>query len=443
MAHTSYRQLGFGFQPKLRTDFDGGTITTDGGLALIREFDEQSGLTADLIRCMRDSRDPRYTRHSVGSLVRQRLYQIVAGYEDANDADRLRSDPTFQLVAGDGSDRALASQPTLSRLENAVDWASVYRLSDQPLKWFCRHAYASDEQPEELLLDVDSTDDPTHGNQQFALFHGAYDQHMYHPLCWFEAHTGLVLRTRLRPGLDRSSSFLVEDLHHMLPGLRRRFPSSRILLRGDAGMATPEVELALEEEQIDYVIGMATHAVFKKRVAPIIERAQRRYERQHKPVSIRTSFRHRARSWPHQRRILVKIDVSGVGLNVRFMVTNRSGRSRDLIAWYDQRGTAENYIKELKLDIQADRLSCHLFRANAFRFQLHTLALALMAYFRRAVLAGTPLAQASIGTIRLNLLKVGARVLRSARRIRFHLASHWPGQDLFLLCHQRLRMAPT
>jgi hypothetical protein len=412
-------------------------------LTLIREFDQQRALTADVIGCMRDARDRRYTRHAVGSLVRQRLYQIVAGYEDGNDADRLRRDPTFQLVAGNGSDRTLGSQPTISRLENAVDWATVYRLSHQPLNWFCRHAYAPDEQPEELLLDVDSTDDPTHGNQQFALFHGGYDQHMYHPLCWFEAHTGLVLRTRLRPGLDRSASFLIQDLGHMLPHLRRRFPQSRILLRADAGMATPEVEQALEDEEIHYVIGIGTNATFKKRVAPLIEVAQRRYERQQKPVSIRTSFRHRARSWPRKRRILVKIDVSAVGFNVRFMVTNRPGRARDLIAWYDQRGMAENYIKELKLDIQADRLSCHRFRANAFRLQLHTLALALVAYFRRSVLVGTALAQASVGTIRLMLLKVGARVLRSARRIRFHLASHWPGQALFLLCHQRLRMVPT
>jgi len=263
MAHSSYKQLRFGFQPKLQADFEGGTITSDGGLALIREFDAQKALTGDVIGCMRDARDSRYTRHDIGTLVRQRLYQIVAGYEDANDADRLRGDPTFQLVAGDGSDCSLGSQPTICRLENSVEWPAVYRLSDQPLNWFCRHAYASDKEPEELLLDVDGTDDPTHGNQQFALFHGAYDQHMYHPLCWFEAHTGLILKTRLRPGRDHSASFLVEDLRHMLPRLRRRFSQSRILVRADAGMATPEVEQALEEEGIGYVLGIGTNAVFK------------------------------------------------------------------------------------------------------------------------------------------------------------------------------------
>jgi hypothetical protein len=443
MALSSYRQLTFGFQPKLRADFDGGTITSDGGLALIREFDQQRRLSADVISCVHDARDARYVRHDIGSLVRQRLYQIVAGYEDANDADRLRRDPTFQLVASDGADRALGSQPTVSRLENSLDWASIYRWSDRPLDWFCRHAYASDEEPEELLLDVDSTDDPTHGNQQFALFHGAYDQHMYHPLCWFESHTGLILKTRLRPGRDASASFLVEDLHQIVSRLRRRFTQSAIRLRADAGMATPEVEYALEDEGIEYVIGMATNAVFKKRVAPIVAQAEQRYQRQQKPVSIRTSFHHRARSWPRQRRILVKVDVSAAGLNVRFMVTNRVGRAADLIAWYDQRGAAENFIKELKLDIHADRLSCHRFRANAVRLQLHTLALALLAYFRRSVLSGTSLAHASVATIRTTLLKVGARVIRSARRFRFHLASHWPGQDLFLFCHQRLAQAPT
>jgi Transposase DDE domain group 1 len=160
-------------------------------------------------------------------------------------------------------------------------------------------------------------------------------------------------------------------------------------------------------------------------------------------VHIRTSFRHRAKTWPHPRRILVKIDVTAAGLNVRFMVTNRHGRAADLIDWYDDRGTSENWIKELKLDIHADRLSCHRFRANAFRLQLHSLALLLLAYFRRAVLASTRFASATVGTIRLHLLKVAGRVVRSVRRLWFHLASSWPGQPLFTACHRALARAPA
>jgi hypothetical protein len=441
MATECYTQLGFGFQPKLVVDFTGGTLTTDAGLLLVREFDAQRGLSADVVGRLSDPRDARYVTHDLAALVRQRLYQIAAGYEDANDADRLRQDPTFQVVAGDGR-TPLGSQPTLSRLENAIAWPAIQRLARTGVDWFCAHAYGPDEHPADLILDLDSTDDPTHGTQQLALFHGWYDQHMYHPLVWFEGRTGLLLRTRLRPGRDASATGVVDELRHILPPLRRRFPHTPIFLRADAGMATPAVEAKLEAEGVSYVLGIGTNRVFKARMAPLVAKAQARYERGGRSVHIRTSFRHRAQSWPHQRRILVKVDVTAAGLNVRFMVTNRRGRAADLIDWYDGRGTSENWIKELKLDIHADRLSCHRFRANAFRLQMHSLALLLLAHFRRAVLAATRLASATIGTIRLHLLKVAGRVVRSVRRLCFHLASSWPGQPLLISCHRTLARTP-
>jgi hypothetical protein len=442
MATECYSQLGFGFQPKLVVDFAGGTLTTDAGLVLLREFDDQLRLSADIIDRVDDERDPRYITHDLATLLRQRLYQIVAGYEDVNDADRLRRDPTFQVVAGDGRE-PLGSQPTLSRLENAIEWSAIWRLARVGVDWFCAHAYGPDEHPADLVLDLDSTDAPTHGTQQLALFHGWYEQHMYHPLVWFEGRTGLLLRTRLRPGRDASAACVVEELGYVLPPLRRRFPHTPICLRGDSGMATPRVEATLEAEGIHYVLGIGTNRVFKARVARRVTTAQRRYDRTRCPVTVRTSFWHRAKSWPRRRRILVKIDVTAQGLNVRFMVTNRRGRAADLVAWYDDRGTAENWIKELKLDIHATRLSCPRFPANAFRLQLHSLALLLLAYFRRNVLAGTRLATATIGTIRLHLLKVAGRVCRSVRRLWFHLASHWPGQSLFTACHHTLARAPA
>jgi hypothetical protein len=442
MATECYNQLGFGFQPKLVVDFAGGTLTTDAGLLLVREFDEQRGLTGDVVGRITETRDARYITHELDALVRQRLYQIAAGYEDVNDADRLRHDPTFQIVAADGR-TTLGSQPTLSRLENAIEWPAIQRLARTGVDWFCAYAYGPDEHPADLILDLDSTDDPTHGTQQLALFHGWYDQHMYHPLLWFEGRTGLLLRSRLRPGRDPSAACVVEELPQLLPPLRRRFPHTPIFLRGDAGMATPRVEATLEAEDIRYVLGIGTNRVFKARVAGLVAKAQARYDRRPRPVHIRTSFRHRAKSWPHARRILVKIDVTAQGLNLRFMVTNRRGQAADLVAWYDDRGASENWIKELKLDIHADRLSCHRFRANAFRLQLHSLALLLLAHFRRAVLTGTRLASATIGTIRLQLLKVAGRVVRSVRRLWFHLASHWPGHDLFTVCHHALARAPT
>lgn len=442
MATECYTQLGFGFQPKLVVDFAGGELTSDAGLVLLREFDDALGLTDAVVARIDDRRDGRYVTHDLTTLLRQRLYQIAAGYEDVNDATTLRTDPSFQIVAGRGAATALGSQPTLSRLEQAVDWSSIRRLASLGIDWFCAHGYATGESPAEIVLDVDSTDDPTHGHQQLALFVGHYDQFMYRPLCWFEAHTGLLLRTRLRPGRDPDATGVIADLDQMLPKLRRRFPHAQLALRGDAGMATPAVEAKLEAESIAYVLGIGANQAFTRRIASIRARAEARYARTQRPVAIRTSFWHRATRWPRRRRILVKLDVTAMGTSVRYCVTNRAGRAADLIHWYEGRGTAENHIKELKLDVHADRLSCHRYRANAVRLQLHTIALLLLAYYRHWILGPTDLATATLTTIRLRVFKVAARVVRSARRVWFHLASSWPYQALFRAQH-RLVAHPT
>ena len=442
MATECYNQLGFGFQPKLVVDFAGGTLTTDAGLLLVREFDEQLGLSADVVSRITDTRDARYVTHDLVELVRQRLYQIAAGYEDVNDANRLRHDPTFQIVAADGR-TTLGSQPTLSRLENAIEWPAIQRLARTGVDWFCAYAYGPDEHPADLVLDLDSTDDPTHGRSNSRSFMAGTTSTCITRSSGSRVVPGCCCARGCAPAAIRArrASSTISPICSDRWG--RRFPHTPIFLRGDAGMATPAVEAKLEAEGVYYVLGIGTNRVFKRRVAPVAAKAQARYERRGRPVHIRTSFWHRAKSWPHHRRILVKVDVTAAGLNVRFMVTNRRGRAADLIAWYDDRGTSENWIKELKLDIHADRLSCHRFRANACRLQLHSVALLLLAYFRRAVLAGTRLAAATIGTIRLHLLKVAGRVVRSVRRLWFHLASHWPGQPLFTSCHRALARAPA
>jgi hypothetical protein len=443
MATACYTQLGFGFQPKLVVDFDGGELTSDAGLVLLREFDHALGLTDDVVACLEDGRDPRYITHEVAALLRQRLYQIAAGYEDVNDATLLRTDPTFQTVAAGGDATPLGSQPTLSRFEQALEWSAIRRVANLGIDWFCAHAYEAGCAPEEILLDVDSTDDPTHGAQQLALFVGHYDQFMYRPLCWFEGHTGLPLRTRLRPGRDPDATGVLADLDAMVPKLRRRFPRAHLALRADAGMATPAVEAKLEGEAIAYVLGIGANTAFTRRIAALRARAEQRYARTQRPVAIRTSFQHRATRWPRQRRILVKLDVTATGTSVRYMVTNRTGRAADLIHWYEGRGTAENRIKELKRDVRADRLSCHRYRANAARLQLHTIALLVLAYYRHWILATTELATASFTTIRLRLFKVAARVVRSVRRLRFHLASSWPHRALVCGVHRLVAHAAT
>lgn len=447
MATPRSTQLAFRFQPKLCLDFRGGQMTTDPGLLLLRELDERLRLTRALDRAVEDTRDARYVEHAVGDLLRQRIYQIAAGYEDAVDANLLRHDSTFQtIVHPDGSGDPLAGQSTICRLENAVSWKDIARLTDLSLSWFLRHGsklrrWAG----QEILLDVDSTDDPTHGHQQLSLFHGKYNTYMYHPLLIFEGHTGHLLSSRLRPGTAGDARGLVPQLRRLLPRLRRAFPGAPIALRADAGFTSPELRDFLEQEGITYLLGIPQYKEFRCFTGPVVQRAQRRFDRSGRPVRLFSSFFYRGRKWPRRRRILIKVEVSAQGTNVRCVITNCKGRAEELFKKYNGRGEVENRIDELKNDLKADRLSCSRYRANAFRLQLHTLAYNLM-HLLRHWLRGTPLEKAETSTIRLKLFKVGARFERTVRRIWFHLASGWPHRTLFVQAHRAIRRrapAPT
>ena len=440
MATECHNQFTLSFQPKIVLDFNGGQITSDSGLLLLRQFDEQLALTKRLWGLFNDWRHRLFIEHHTHEMLRQRIYQIAAGYEDCDDADTLRNDPTFQTIVGKPD--PLASQPTLSRLENHADWQTVNRLSAVGLRWFIQHGYAKRETPKEILLDSDSTDDPCHGQQQFAFFHGKYGEHMYHPLFFFEAKTGCLLSARLRPGNASASEGIAVELRRLVPIIKRRFPKSQISYRADAGSATPEIYTTLESLDLLYAIGIASNSVFKQRTERWLKRASRKYARTQKPIRVFHSFRHRARSWKKKRRIVVKIEVGALGSNLRYVITNRPGRAEEIFNGYDDRGECENRIKEFKRDLSAERLSCHRYRANAFRLQLHALAYQLLALFRLHALRTTQLAQARLETLRLKLFKVGARFKRTARRLWFHLSSSWPGRDLFMEIWQKLRCLP-
>ena len=445
MATQCHNQLTLGFQPKIVLDFNGGQITTDSGLLLLRQFDEQLALTKKLRGLYNDWRNPVFIEHHTHEMLRQRIYQIAAGYEDCDDADTLRSDPIFQTIVGKAD--PLASQPTLSRLENHADEQTNDKLGATALQWFLQHGYPKNSIPKELIIDSDSTDDPCHGQQVFSFFNGAYNQHMYHPLFFFEAHSGCLLCARLRPGNAHASRDIAEELYRLVPVLQQRFPKTQLSYRADAGSATPEIYKTLESLGLTYTMGIASNKVFKKKAERWLEKAKRKYTRSQTPIRRCYSFRHRAKTWRKQRRIVVKIEVSNLGTNVRFLITNRPGRAEEIVAWYDQRGECENRIKEIKCDLQAHRLSCHTFTANAFRLQLFALAYQLLVLFRRWALKKTELAKACFQTIRVKLFKVGARFKRSARHLWFHLSSSWPGRDLFIeiyrhLCHIAAAASP-
>ena len=440
MATQCITQLTLGFQPKIILDFNGGEITTDCGLLLLRQFDGQLGLTKKLKGLFNDWRHPVFIEHHTQEMLCQRIYQIAAGYEDCNDADTLRQDPTFQTIVGKCD--PLASQPTLSRLENHADEETIQRLRAAGLQWFFKHGYKKREAPKEILIDSDATDDPCHGQQEFAFFHGKYGEHMYHPLFFFEARTNCLLSALLRPGNASASAEIPTELKRLVPILKRRFPKTQIGYRADAGSATPEVYRTLEALGTLYTIGIASNSVFKKRTEGWVKKAQRQYARTQTPMRLFYSFRHRARSWNKRRKIVVKIEVGPLGTNVRFVITNRPGTAEQIYRLYDDRGQCENWIKAYKRGLSGDRLSCHSYRANAFRLQLHALAYQLLVLFRLHVLTTTQLANAQFETLRLKLFKVGARFKATARHLWFHLASSWPGRDLFVQIWQHLKRLP-
>lgn len=425
-------QLTFSFHRHqlIRADFSGGQITSDAGLLPLRAFDQRHHLTSELAQLLSDPRQDDRVRHDSLTLLRQRIYQIIAGYEDVNDADRLRHDPLLQIVADQKLGDALGSQPTLSRWENSPSARDLVHLNDALLEQFLRLCGEQVRQRGEILLDIDSTDDPTHGQQQLSFFNGGYGQHMYHPMLVFERHTGCLLAARLRAGTASSHARIIPMLLHLVPRLQAALPGVPIKLRGDSGFALPLLYQFCEFFDIQYAFGIPANQVFQRRAEPLQKQLKRRYRRSQLPQRSFSSFRHRARSWFRQRRICYKAEHTVAGTNLRFLVTNCIGRASEVFAFYNDRGECENRIEELKNGFRADRLSCHRFLANAFRLLLHAFAYNLVNLFRLQL--PQPWRSAQIETLRARLFKIGARVRQTARCIRIHLASGWPFQELFV-----------
>ena len=428
-------QIAFSFYSprQLTADFSGGQITSDAGLLALRQFDHQRRLTAGLVRALTDARCTHQVDHSLASLLRQRLYQIVAGYEDANDADRLRHDPTFQLVADRAVGEPLASQPTLSRWENAFsrrDWVRWNRLL---LDWFFQLCSQQVRTRGEIVLDLDSTADPTHGQQEFSFYNGAYGEPIYHPLLVFERHTGCLLAAQLRPGQVGSPTGCIAVLRRLLLRLLRRFPGIRLRVCADAGFQLPKLYRFLERHGVGYAIGMPRNSAILRRAQHTVEHAERRWLRSGQPQCLFSSFRYRGKRWHRHRRLCYKVERAAGGSSLRFLVTNLPGRAEEVFHFYQGRGECENRIEELKNGFAADRLSCHRYLANAFRLLLHGFAYNLVNLFRLRLPAA--LRSAQIETLRTRVFKLGARVRQTARRVWVHLASGWPFQSLFVeLC---------
>jgi hypothetical protein len=434
-------QKGLPFHPdrKIRARFDGGRITSDAGWLLFQALDQQHRFSAGLASCLDDHRDGRYVRHQLGELIRQRVHQIVAGYEDCNDADTLRRDPMLKTVCERRPDsgRDLASQPTLSRLENAVSRKDLVRLGRWLLRQYGRQL--KKRRPQRVVLDLDATDDHAHGQQEFAFYHGYYRHYILHPLLIFDAETADLVGILLRPGHKGAAYFSLRLLKRVVAQIRRVLgPKVAIEIRADSGFATPRLYDYCDQQGIDYVIGMSRNPRLQRYVQPLVEQTQRQFEQQPCQQKEFTEFAYQAGSWDRARRVVAKVEVMAVGINRRFVVTNREDLSAAaLYQHYVQRGQMENYIKALKNDLKMDRLSCHRFVANQFRLFLH--AVAYQMFLRlRDYLSGTPWRHLSVETLRRRMIKIGARIRETTRHIWIHLSSAYPEQKLFWLVLGRL-----
>jgi hypothetical protein len=421
----------------LEAVFDAGRLTSDGGLPWLAEADEALGLCAALAACVPEWRQ-RIVRHSLATLVRQRVYQIACGYEDQDDADTLRTDPLLKLVCGrrpvSGAD--LASQPTFSRLENAVDRHAIEALAAAIVAVYIAQRGRAGA-PCRLLLDPDGTADPAHGDQEGVRYHGYYRQHMYHPLLVFDGDTGQLVTAVLRPGNVHGSRFVVLVLRRLLRRIRAAWPDVRLEIRADSGFAVPRLYAWCEANAVTYTIGLIPNAPLELLAAPLLEDAgAQSRERDGAKVRLAGEARYRAGSWPHARRVIFKAEVLAKGPNTRFVVTTRDEVPLALYDFYVDRGDAENRIKDLKNALAADRLSDHRFWANAFRLLLHAAAFWLLDTLRRW-LASTDAAAYQFDTLRLRLLKIGGRVRELADRVRLSLASSHPGESLWFALAQR------
>ena len=436
----------FGFAPAeghaVVAAFDGGRVTSDAGALLLSRTDRAIGLVGRFAACFRDARSAEFVEHSVSSMVMQRVFGIALGYEDLLDHDTLRHDPVLaacaaKLTAGRRDCAPLAGKSTLNRLERAPDGqpgryhrighdgAAIERL----LVEFFLDAHAA--APAEIVLDFDATDDPLHGHQEGRFFHGYYDAYCYLPLYVFCGRH--LLAAKLRPANLDASAGTVEELARIVGQIRTRWPGVRIILRADSGFARDAIMAWCEANGVDFLLGLARNSRLVGRIAEPLAEAAAESLASGKPARRFTEFRYTTHdSWTRERRVIAKAEQTGDKSNPRFVVTTLTADARHLYeALYCARGEMENRIKECQLDLFADRTSAATLRANQLRLWFAAMAYVLIDSLRRIGLAGTDLARATCGTIRLRLLKIGALVRISVRRVKVAMSSAWPFQQQY------------
>ena len=472
MSIQSVPLFSFDFLPSrpVEIEVSAAPLTSDAGLLPVRQLDEHIRLTEQFAAALADRRDPILVQQSLLSMVRQRIYGILADYEDQNDHDTLRSDPVFKLVADRlPDDPDLASQPTLSRFENAVSIPDLWRLRDVFVDLFIQ---SFEKPPGHLTLDIDAFDDPAHGQQQLIMFHGYYEQFQYLPIAITCAENDMVLLIGLRHGTCHASLGVDNDLRYLMGRLRAVWPDVQIHVRGDSGLGVPLMYDVCQELRLTYTFGIGMNSRLRATSDDLLKQALEEYERTGQPQRSFLLIDYQAESWPAAQPVVIKVKAQAQGTNRRAVVTNRPGCRILPPAVYDEyamRGESENRNKELKTELHAGRLSDHRFLANFFRLYLHAAALNLLVRLRHTVVQSPPtcaelnlpaelpteaydeparkkffnkrrehdpLGGGFACTWRTRLIKVAAEVITRARRVIVRLSGNWPHLNHFLQVSQ-------
>lgn len=467
-------------------NFDGGNITSDAGIVLISELDKKLGITASFAKCFQDYRHPSYIDYPVERLLAQRVYAILLGYEDVNDHDKLRDETALAIaldkISGiEANQSAIAGKSTINRLEYCPDSiidqseSRYHKIEHQPSSiennFVDIFIKSYDKPPKEIILDMDVTNDQVHGNQEGAAFNAYYRQVCYAPLYIFCGHHLLV--SKLRSSNVDPAAGALEELQRVIELIRKEWKETQIIVRGDSAYSREEIMSFCEKSyQVDYVLAMATNPRLKLRASDVIEKAKLDYERRLEPVTelmetlfsktenleivpelVPSSMFFRSinykteKSWSCQRRVVTKVCYGSNGLTTHHVVTSlpASKISPSLLhtSKYCPRGEMENRIKEQQLDLFADRTSTQTFESNQLRLWLSSMAYVLMQAFRENCLFQTPLAQSTVGTIRLNLLKIGARITISTRKVVIAIASMYQFKDILRVAYSRIEQMPS
>ena len=448
---TQCNQSSFSFEAhfarRVEARFDGSAMTTDGGALLLRAVDKKIRLLKRVADCFSDARAPERTEHTLSEMLAQRIYALALGYQDLNDHEELRHDPLLGVLAGQRELGApLAGKSTLNRLElTPAEEPHRYhkiRYSTEALDALLVEIFleAHAQPPREIVLDLDATDTPLHGEQEARFFHGYYGHYCYLPLYIFCGEH--LLCARLRAANQDASAGSVEEVARIVRQVRRRWPHVRIILRADSGFCREELLVWCENHQVHYVFGFARNPLLRRKIASEMRQAKKEQQHTGRAARIFAEFSYRTRkSWSRQRRVVAKAEYLEKGENPRFVVTSLEASAWPAQQLYERlycaRGDMENRIKE-QLSLFSDRLSTETLRANQLRLYFSSLAYVMMHALRRLALVGTEWATAQVETIRLRLLKIAAEVRCTARRIWVRYSRAWPWKTLFATAHAAL-----